>query len=56
VGFGCTEVQISCNQNPQAKEAAEKVLSVVIPSAARDLLFRKSQEKCTFLGQNPPSE
>ena len=42
--------------NVAAKEAAEKVLFVVIPSAARDLLFRKSQEKSRFLGQNPPSE
>jgi len=40
----------------QAEEAAEKVLFVVIPSAARDLLFRKSHEKSRFLGQNPPSE
>src|SRR5258708_17329038 len=40
----------------EASEAAEEVLFVIIPSVARDLLFRKSHEKSRFLGQNPPSE
>jgi hypothetical protein len=40
----------------QAEQSAKKIVFVVIPSGARDLLFRKSEEKSGFLGPTPPSE
>ena len=38
----------------QAPEAAEKALFVVIPSAASDLLFRKSTKKADSSGKIRP--
>jgi hypothetical protein len=52
--------QSPCGQSipswPAAKQTAEKVGFFVIPSAVRDLLFLKCQEKSGFLGQLQPSE
>jgi hypothetical protein len=39
----------------QASEAAEKLTYFVIPSEARDLLFRDCSEKSRSLGQTRPS-